>query len=240
LCEPVLWGYGYRMSHRWKVLAAIGVVVLLADQWSKFLAVKHLTSGIADAHFDTEPFASGARARPRGAARVAEVQGLSLGAELTYFYFDVKHPCRRASARCPTRHVMSGAWAWRYVENPGAAWGLLSTVSDSVRVPFFYLVSFAAIGFILNWVRRLEPGQTLVLIGFSLVLGGALGNFADRLHLNYVIDFIDWYVIYDGRPLHWPTFNVADAAISTGVGMLMLDMFLTRENTDAAEQPGPG
>ena len=76
-------------------------------------------------------------------------------------------------------------------------------------------------------------------MAYSLVLGGALGNFVDRLHLSYVIDFIDWYVIYDGRPLHWPTFNVADAAISSGVGMLILDMFLTRENTDADGEPDP-
>jgi signal peptidase II len=58
-------------------------------------------------------------------------------------------------------------------------------------------------------------------------MGGAIGNFIDRLHLAYVIDFIDWYV---GRT-HWPTFNFADAAITSGVGLLIVDMFAQPEKT---------
>jgi signal peptidase II len=65
-----------------------------------------------------------------------------------------------------------------------------------------------------------------LIISLSLVFGGAIGNFVDRLHLSYVIDFIDWYV----RPIgHWPTFNVADCGITVGVGLLVLDMILTKE-----------
>ena len=51
------------------------------------------------------------------------------------------------------------------------------------------------------------------------VLGGALGNLIDRVHLRYVIDFINWYHMSIG---HWPTFNVADSAIVVGVGLVLL------------------
>jgi signal peptidase II len=64
-----------------------------------------------------------------------------------------------------------------------------------------------------------ERGQALLAAGLALVLGGALGNLVDRLRLGYVVDFIsvhyrDWY---------FPTFNVADAAISVGAALILLD-----------------
>jgi signal peptidase II len=67
-------------------------------------------------------------------------------------------------------------------------------------------------------LRRLPGGQA-VLAGLALVLGGALGNLVDRLRLGYVVDFIsvhyrDWY---------FPTFNIADSAISVGAALLILD-----------------
>ena len=53
-------------------------------------------------------------------------------------------------------------------------------------------------------------------------LGGALGNFVDRARFGYVIDFIDWHW---QRVATWPTFNVADAAITVGVGLLLFESF---------------
>ena len=62
----------------------------------------------------------------------------------------------------------------------------------------------------------------LVQVALSLILGGAIGNMIDRARLGEVIDFIDvhWY------DHHWPAFNVADSAITIGVGLLILDMVL--------------
>ena len=59
-----------------------------------------------------------------------------------------------------------------------------------------------------------------------MVFGGAIGNFLDRIRLRYVIDFIDWHLkdVY-----HWPTFNIADAAITIGVAMLLLESFFYPE-----------
>lgn len=200
------------VKNRWKILIAIGLAVTVVDQWTKFLAVKHLTPGIAQAQ-------TGQRG-PLSEARQAELLAeMPLSAQLGAFFGDVKGPCDSFSARCPTVEVVDGFWNWRYVENPGAAWGIFSKASDAVRVPFFLFVSIAAMLFIISFIRKLEPDQMLLLISLSLVFGGALGNFIDRLHLNYVIDFIDWYV----GTKHWPTFNFADAAITAGVALLVIE-----------------
>jgi signal peptidase II len=70
------------------------------------------------------------------------------------------------------------------------------------------------------------------MVALALVFGGALGNLVDRLHLTYVIDFIDWHV----GDAHWPTFNVADAAITVGVGLLMLEWLREARQARGAEQ----
>lgn len=62
----------------------------------------------------------------------------------------------------------------------------------------------------------------MLALGLSLILGGALGNVIDRVRLGHVTDFIDFYI----GNWHFAAFNVADAAISTGAGLLLLDMFL--------------
>lgn len=108
-----------------------------------------------------------------------------------------------------------------YVENKGAAWGLFSGISDSIRAPFFILISLLAIGFIFYFLRKVRKNQTVLILALSFVLGGAVGNFIDRLVYNSVIDFIDWHYYQH----HWPTFNVADIFISVGVGFLLIEMF---------------
>lgn len=205
----------------------IGVAIVIAglDQGSKFLAVKHLTAGIAQAHFAGEVGWT-------GKGRAVELAELSILDEIRYFYGAIEHPCGKPGAVCRTIDVIDGVWAWRYVQNPGAAWGLLSDASESVRRPFFMIVSVVAVGFIAWFASKLEADQSMLLVALALVLGGAIGNFIDRVHLSYVIDFVDWYA---GRH-HWPTFNFADAAISTGVGLLLLDMIVSR---DPEEAPAP-
>lgn len=201
------------VARRWKFLFLIGLSIALIDQWTKFLAVKHLTPGIARAHANTlSPRPSTLEEQKSAAA------SLGRAAELGYFYRSVKMPCAAIDARCPSVPVVDGLWSWRYVENPGAAWGLLAGASEKVRVPFFMIVSLVAIAFIITFFRKLPDSQLLLIISLSLVFGGAIGNFVDRLHLNYVIDFIDWYVGTN----HWPTFNFADAAITTGVALLVI------------------
>lgn len=127
----------------------------------------------------------------------------------------MQHPVRSIS-------VIDGFLSWTYVENPGAAWGFLANANETFRRPFFFVISLIAMGFISIIFFRLDDRQWLLMAALSLVMGGAVGNFIDRLRHAYVIDFID----VDLGFYRWPTFNVADMGISVGVGMMLLDMIL--------------
>jgi signal peptidase II len=139
--------------------------------------------------------------------------------------------------------------------NKGGAWGLLQNSSEVVRRPFFLLVSGLAIAFIVSLYGRLVVGQRALKWGLPLVLGGALGNLSDRIIRSSVIDFVDfranWIETMNhgigklahgwGITDHWPTFNVADVSICVGVGLMALDMFISkRGRAPANSNPGGG
>jgi signal peptidase II len=111
----------------------------------------------------------------------------------------------------------------QYAENCGGAWGLLHGASETVRRPFFLLVTIGAIAFIVHLYRTMEPGQRLMKWALPLVLGGAIGNLVDRVRLGYVVDFIHAHV---KLRFHWPTFNVADIAITVGIGLMVLEYII--------------
>ncbi|MGB5346248.1 MAG: signal peptidase II [Woeseia sp.] len=120
-------------------------------------------------------------------------------------------------------------------ENPGAAFSFLADAGGWQRW-FFSGLAAAVSVFIAGWLWTLRRGGQRVLgAGLALVLGGALGNLVDRLHLGHVIDFIQ--VLIAGWP--FPSFNVADAAISVGAGLLIIDaLFLSgRDSAKAAVEP---
>lgn len=147
----------------------------------------------------------------------------------------------RARDRFISRHrrditVIDGFWNFRYVENCASAFGLMSRVPESFRFPFFIVISMLAAGFIPYLYRKTPPDQKLMLYALPFVLGGAVGNLVDRLVYRYVIDFVDWYVTIGGVERHWPTFNVADAAIVAGIGLMILQMIPRR--SPAAAPPG--
>ncbi len=125
--------------------------------------------------------------------------------------------------------VFDDWFALRVVGNKGAAWGLFRNLPEGMRVPFFLLISLVAVVVIVTIYRRTQEDQRLLRVALTFILGGALGNLIDRIHYGYVVDFIDWYY----QTWHWPTFNVADVAISTGVGLLLIDMLLHRGSARA-------
>ncbi len=118
--------------------------------------------------------------------------------------------------------VIPGFFDIVFVRNPGAAFGFLATLPDQVRNPLFILVSILAVILIVFYHTRYLRSHRLVSVALGLVLGGAVGNLIDRLHYGMVVDFLDVHV----GPYHWPAFNVADSAISIGVGLMILDMLL--------------
>lgn len=193
---------------RLQALLVTMFVLLVADQLTKFLAVRHLTPPIREA---------------------IERSQISPGffSELAYFYSDVRDPCR--ARVCDEVTVVDGFWSFHYRENRGAAFSLLAKVPDTIRVPFFVLATVGALVFIVLYLRKLGPEKKLLSVALILVAGGALGNLIDRLYLGYVIDFIHWYV----GTYSWPTFNVADSAITVGAVMLAIDAIFSKDEKPA-------
>lgn len=126
--------------------------------------------------------------------------------------------------------VIRGLFHLTYVRNKGAAFGILA--DSAIRIPFFITVSLLALLAILWYIKKLAPDQKLTVFALSLVFAGALGNLVDRIRFGEVIDFLD---VFWGRH-HWPAFNVADSAITVGVGLLILDMWLYERKKKHREQ----
>ncbi|WP_453997076.1 signal peptidase II [Bacillus nitroreducens] len=111
--------------------------------------------------------------------------------------------------------------------NRGAAWGILQG-----QMWFFYIVTVIVVVMLVLYIQRLKPHQRLFGIALSLMLGGAIGNFIDRIFRKEVVDFIDTYIF----SYNFPIFNIADSALVIGVGFIfILTIFegkLEKENTD--------
>ncbi len=103
-------------------------------------------------------------------------------------------------------------------KNKGVIFGLMSNLS------FFYVliiaINLAAIAILLIWSFRLG-NNLLASLGISFIIGGAIGNFIDRIIYGAVIDFLDFHI---GK-YHWPAFNIADSAITFGTILLAIGLF---------------
>jgi len=111
-----------------------------------------------------------------------------------------------------------------YAENTGVAFSFLDNGGDAGRWGLSVVAMVAAI-LILYFFWRTPRSDDLILGALALLLAGILGNVTDRARLGFVIDFID---VQFGA-WHYPTFNVADAAICIGAGLLILDMFFSQK-----------
>lgn len=111
-----------------------------------------------------------------------------------------------------------------YTENHGISLGLFQATSDAMRWGLVVMTSLIAIG-VGWWITREEKKWDQVALG--MVFGGALGNILDRVRHGYVVDFADLH-FGEFRPFF--IFNVADAAISIGVAILLLRAFLVKES----------
>ncbi|WP_071459377.1 signal peptidase II [Bacillus massilinigeriensis] len=106
--------------------------------------------------------------------------------------------------------------------NRGAAWGILQN-----QMIFFYIITIIVVIGLVYYIQKAAKGKPLLGISLGLMLGGAVGNFIDRLFRKEVVDFIDTYIFgYD-----FPIFNIADSALVIGVGLLIVEMY--REEREA-------
>ncbi len=119
-----------------------------------------------------------------------------------------------------------------YVRNTGAAFGFLADANPSFRVPFFMVIPLIAMVVLGLLYRDLPKGSRYRAMSLGLVSGGALGNLIDRVRLGYVVDFLDFHW---KTSWYFPAFNVADAAICVGVGILLLATFKQEEGQRASD-----
>jgi signal peptidase II len=107
------------------------------------------------------------------------------------------------------------------VQNTGAAFGLLNAAEFPYKSAVMIGIAALALVAITLYARQLGSDEKLSRYGMILILGGAFGNLIDRAVAGYVVDFVD---VFWGDAHFW-AFNVADAAISIGAILVLLDMF---------------
>jgi len=128
--------------------------------------------------------------------------------------------------------------------NKGAAFSFLSDHSGWQRW-FFVALAIGVSGVLVVWLKRLRSDEKWVALALALIIGGALGNVIDRILFGQVIDFVDLFYRADAclpgfyrldLTCHWPAFNLADAAISIGVALMLLDAFVLSRNRRPGEE----
>lgn len=121
--------------------------------------------------------------------------------------------------------VIPGVFSLRLTENPGAAFGALGSWP-----PLLILIGFAAVLAIVGLRKERSKSKTLA-VALGLLLGGAASNLIDRLLPGHdVTDFLDFGFSIGGRYFNWPTFNLADVAITAGVIFLAFHIIFVEKN----------
>lgn len=115
--------------------------------------------------------------------------------------------------------VIPGWFNLIFAKNTGIAFGLFPSRGEFLGTAILALLGLAALVLVSLLFVRTPSNQTVLLLALALVLGGAVGNLTDRLMLGAVTDFLD---VYRGTR-HFPTFNVADSAITVGIVFLAWD-----------------
>jgi signal peptidase II len=168
-----------------------------------------------------------------GAKQSPFIQGLSLAAFVLladqiskWWVLDVIYLPQRGAIE------LSGVFDLTFVKNFGVSFGMLRANGDIER--WGLMVLSGGIAFIfLMWMRHAE--RNLTIAALAMVVGGALGNMIDRLRFGYVVDFLD----FSGLFFPW-VFNVADAAITVGAGLLVLDYVANGEEKPHPTAPALG
>lgn len=113
--------------------------------------------------------------------------------------------------------VIEGFFSLTHIHNPGGAFGLMANLSPVMRSIIFLFISSLAVGLIFYFYKKTPAHYAWLSVAFALIFGGAIGNLIDRIRFGTVVDFLDFYL----GNLHWPAFNVADSAISVGIGIFL-------------------
>jgi signal peptidase II len=136
--------------------------------------------------------------------------------------------------------VLDGLFNLTYVQNRGAAFGMLAESHPMFREMFFLSMPPVAMLIILAILRGVPENDRWMISSLSMVFGGAIGNYIDRLRFGYVVDFLDFHI---QDKYVWPAFNIADMAIVGGVAILLFLEFtksrpatVTNNNTGSEKE----
>lgn len=124
--------------------------------------------------------------------------------------------------------IFSNFFSITYARNYGAAFGFLENAIPHIRDILMYSIAPIACVIILSISYYTKDNQLSQLLALSLIFGGALGNYFDRINYGYVVDFID---LHWQKKVYFPTFNIADIAIV--LGMILMIWTLLKEKPDA-------
>ncbi|RMH15350.1 MAG: signal peptidase II [Acidobacteria bacterium] len=126
--------------------------------------------------------------------------------------------------------VIPNLLSFTHVRNTGVAFGLFAAHGDATGTLVLSLLGLLALTFVGFYFHQVPRDEGTLLVALALVLGGAVGNLIDRLATGSVTDFVDFYV----GSYHWHTFNVADSAITVGIGLMLASSLRRPRSPEAA------
>jgi len=118
--------------------------------------------------------------------------------------------------------VISGFFNLIHVRNAGGAFGIFGGEKGPVGSVLFVVASLIAVGILVILFLRVKEHEKTLAFSLALLLSGAIGNLIDRVSYGEVVDFLDFHV----SSYHWPAFNIADSAISIGIGLMALELLI--------------
>ena len=132
--------------------------------------------------------------------------------------------------------VIPGYLRIAYARNFGVAFGYFNDPNSVWRPYLLGGLAAVAVVVILVYSSRMSSQRVLLQVALAVTMGGILGNFIDRILRGSVVDFIE---VHFRDSFHWPTFNVADSAITVGIAMLLIDAFRHPDREEIQEEMEP-
>ena len=126
------------------------------------------------------------------------------------------------------KEIIPGFFNFILVHNKGAAFGMFANRTTITSTIIFYSLTIIAIVILIELLIKTPTNKKLYMISYNMILGGALGNLYDRIFQGFVVDFLDFY----HKSYHWATFNVADAVVVIGTGLLITAIFIYDEDNN--------
>ncbi len=122
------------------------------------------------------------------------------------------------------RLIVAGFFNLVHVRNKGVSFGMLPELGPWLLSGLALVI----VAVLVAWLQRAR--ERLIAVALGLTIGGALGNVIDRVRMGAVFDFLDFHAF----GYHWPAFNLADAAITVGIAVLLVGPWLQKRQTEAA------